>query len=205
MGLLLLTLPAAFLAVQIADLIVPEHPGYVQRYALSDIPETVVSRGGSFAVADAEEGAEEPLSGAALAEDGARTSNLLHSFRDLERWDEGRASPRVSGNSASGLPLINVDFDLARQGAQPGDLAVTKEVMLDGRRLGSVNISIDQASGLYIAGDDLARLLPGEFRSAVQSGSGLRSFEQLRAGGIDIRYDPVRDVLQISTEFAEGA
>ena len=204
-GLLLVALPATFLAVQIAELRMPEEPGYVQRYALSDIPETAVSRGGSLEVPNAEVGEAESVTGGTTAEEGSWALNSLHSFPGPDRWDAPLPSTGASRQSASGLPVIQVDFDLARQGAQPGDLSVSKEVIRDGRRLGSVNVAIDQASGLYIAGDDLARLLPGQFRSAIQPGGELRSFEQLRAGGIDIRYDPVRDVLEISTSAAAGA
>lgn len=204
-GLLLLVLSAVFLAIQITALIAPAKPAYVKRFALSDIPEAPVSRGEMIEIPTDEEGVEETGTAAPIVEEERQETRFEESFGSLERR-EVAPSPRSASDVADpALPVMNVDFDLARQGAQPGDLEVSKDVVLDGRRLGSLHVSIDQASRLYIAGDDLARMLPGELQAAVGAGGEFRSFEEIRAGGIDIRYDPVRDVLEISTLASEGA
>lgn len=82
---------------------------------------------------------------------------------------------------------------------RPGDIEVGKAVSLNGRRVGTINVSIDQNSQLHLSSADLSQFLPEEIYARLREEGDFVTFDTLRRNGLDIRYDPVGDMLQINT------
>ncbi|KLE34945.1 hypothetical protein [Aurantiacibacter luteus] len=100
---------------------------------------------------------------------------------------------------ADGREVIRTDFDLGSATLARVGLEVRKPMTIDGRGVGEVAITINDASRLYISATDLRRVLPGDLAARVVDGDRFVAFDALRQSGIVIRYDPVSDVLQVST------
>ena len=100
---------------------------------------------------------------------------------------------------ADGREVIRTDFDLGAATMQRSGIEVRKPLTIDGRAVGEVAITINDASRLYISAADLRRVLPQDLAGRVEQGDSFVAFDALRQSGIVIRYDPVRDQLLVST------
>lgn len=128
---------------------------------------------------------------------------------DIE--ERSAASPSGTEQDAeAGGPLSGVDFDLASLGATDpdvratgnGQIAVQKPVFAGNVSLGSMTVIIDRNARLYFDKSELADLLSESGRPVAaieRAGRGpSASFQELRAAGLDLRYDPVRDRIILS-------
>ncbi|MFL0355978.1 hypothetical protein ACI5KX_05815 [Erythrobacter sp. GH1-10] len=116
----------------------------------------------------------------------------------------------ASRDEPANLPLSQIEFDLADPGgaaAQPsgrdGDqVRVQKPLFADGSSIGTVTVTIDENARLFVNGSDVKRLLggledpPGQL-SRIAEGQPV-SFQRLRQLGIDLRYVPTTDRIELN-------
>lgn len=100
---------------------------------------------------------------------------------------------------ADGQRVLGVDFDLGEANDHSQDLSISKPINLNGQALGIANLAIDQQSRLHVSSEDLSNLLPEELFARIDTGANFIGFDDLRAGGLDISYDPLADVIEIVT------
>ncbi|WP_435417885.1 hypothetical protein WAB17_13615 [Parerythrobacter aurantius] len=95
--------------------------------------------------------------------------------------------PQTSGSSA------------ALAAATDGSIRVRKVVQSGTREIGAVDIVIDRTSLLLMDIADARKLVDGNDQKAAKLAgfppSGLVTFKALREKGIDLRYDPNRDII----------
>lgn len=101
--------------------------------------------------------------------------------------------------SVGGRRMLNVSFDLGARGVRAGDLEVSKQVNLDGRSVGTVGVVIDQYSQLHVSTADLSEVLPAELFTQITAEGDYVAFDALRTSGINVRYDPVNDILVMAS------
>lgn len=101
------------------------------------------------------------------------------------------------------LPLNSIRFDLeelteravAERAIADGQIRVQKSVFSGGSELGTLSITVDRYAQLFASKSDLEALLPqSNALSSVGEGT-LVSFTRLRQSGINLRYDPVSDLI----------
>lgn len=168
-----------------------ETPAYVQKTSLSESGEgalPLASQLGSLSIPEGDDQAE--LEGISPAEppDGAETSGEDAEVRQVE------AQELVL---ADGQTVLGVDFDLGAAGDRSNDIVITKPIHLNGRAVGVASLAIDQQSRLHVSSQDLSNLLPEELFARIDNGGNYIDFDDLRAGGLDISYDPLTDVIEI--------
>lgn len=96
-----------------------------------------------------------------------------------------------------GQRVLGIDFDLGETDNRSNDLQITKSIHLNGQSVGVANLAIDQQSRLRVSSEDLSNLLPEELFARIDNGSNYIGFDDLRARGLDISYDPLADVIEI--------
>lgn len=160
-----------------------------------------------------------------LGEDGKtgdRTGEIADSANVAEEAAETRRSLLAAPSNVSTSPVApagrialglgDIDFRLyGNDSAQPMSarevpgsgrkIEVAKPVTSAGKPLGTVTVTIDENARLFMKGSDLAGILPSEFarhpQLANETASGLVSFQRLRELGVDLRYDPVSDRIEL--------
>lgn len=109
--------------------------------------------------------------------------------------------------SADGSSLLKVDFDIATYGrvAPSGETGLrdSKAVILDGARLGQVDLSLGQGSVVSVDRRGLAELVrkrDPQLSAALEEIAGERiTLDALRDRRVRVRYDPISDALLIET------
>ncbi|QUL38131.1 hypothetical protein [Erythrobacter sp. JK5] len=112
-------------------------------------------------------------------------------------------SPRAE--VIGGYEILPSDFSLDGQSGSSaavsrsasGTIAVRKPVFVGNTSIGSIPINVDDDAQLYVEARQLKSLLTGQPRVSSQLASlperGPVSFQRLRQMGIDLRYDPTLD------------
>lgn len=172
-----------------------ETPAYVQRSALLTNGEELIPRASQLRIVGLPEGEVfMELETEEASEDAAPV--------DVTGADDPQVAPAVEEAPplllSEGRRVLGVSFDLAAADS-PDDLQVTKTVRLNGQALGDVNLSIDRQSRLHVSSEDLGHLLPDNILARFDTDGGYIGFDELRAGGLDIRYDPLDDVIEIKS------
>ena len=187
-----------------------EYPGYPIR--LSFLPERHVTvpanpdvaerhQEEATPVSDQGEGVTtEPAARAGALPISGRTS-FASAFADLFRR-EPEHKPVMIG----GIKLLASDFNLAKADALGSALEISKPVHADGARKGEVALRIVNDTTILIDSEVVAGLLDDEANRAKvaslarNSSSGrFIEFNSLRSAGIDVRYDPIRDIVVLSS------
>lgn len=109
---------------------------------------------------------------------------------DNKAQPAGSRAPIVS---LGGQRLLSIDYDLGIGGGN--NIEVGKTVTINGRRAGTVSVSIDQNSQLHLSSLELGAMLPESHPAQVMLQGGYITFDALRSNGVAINYDPVEDVL----------
>lgn len=102
------------------------------------------------------------------------------------------ASRSASGEPVSRPGFIPSTFDLGGSAEASDSLQVNKPVEFEQRVLGEVAVRIDVGSRIYVSRADLDRILP-DGMTAPASADSYVLLSRLRQGGLDLRYDPIRD------------
>lgn len=125
-------------------------------------------------------------------------------------------SPLIEGQSrlaerADNSTFIPLNFSLpqtsgssaALAAATDGSIRVRKVVQSGTREIGAVDIVIDRTSLLLMDIADARKLVDGNDQSTAKLAgfptSGLVTFKALREKGIDLRYDPNRDIIVLGS------
>lgn len=109
------------------------------------------------------------------------------------------------GREGSALGLMKVHFDLAGQSGASGGFSVRKPLIANGVAYGDVELRIMGDTRIFVNANQISGLLAdrGERGAAAvrkaAGGNGFVEFDDMRAAGIDVRYDPVRDRIVLST------
>lgn len=98
----------------------------------------------------------------------------------------------ATGEPVSQLGFIPSTFDLGGSAEASDSLQVNKPVEFEQRVLGEVAVRIDVGSRIYVSRADLDRILP-DGMTAPASADSYVLLSRLRQGGLDLRYDPIRD------------
>ncbi|MBD3729594.1 MAG: hypothetical protein IE933_07805 [Sphingomonadales bacterium] len=114
------------------------------------------------------------------------------------------ASRKSAATSATPLlGLAKIDFSLDRVDLPSDHLAFSKNVQFNGRDLGKLPIFLTSGDGIMVKLSDLVNLLqdqwsPEVFAQMASSPAAKRymTLDELRAWGIDLRYDAARDQLR---------
>ena len=118
---------------------------------------------------------------------------------------------RAGNPFEEGQSFIPLDFALDRgdeveaavASATDGSIRVRKVVQAGNTQMGAVEITIDRKSSLLIDVADARKLLAQNGMTtrslAALPASGLVSFKTLRERGVDLRYDPDRDLVVLET------
>ncbi len=93
--------------------------------------------------------------------------------------------------------LLRTDFDLGDTKGEMRAIEIRKPIHLDGRAIGVASLSIDRHSRLRVSSEDLGKLLPAELYARVETKASHIGFDELRDAGLDVRYDPLADAIQI--------
>lgn len=186
-GLALSVLTLGFLAL--------ETPEYVQRRALPVVGEDMQPIDAQLLI---EELADEQQ----LA--GVETGQLLDGSEETSRSDNALSDTEAPEMGpalvlADGQQVIGVDFDLGNAADRSNDLEIIKTIRLNGQSIGSASLAIDAQSRLHVSSQDLSNLLPEDLFARVDRGTSYIEFDDLRADGLDISYDPVSDTIEIVT------
>jgi len=143
---------------------------------------------------EALESTEPKAAGAATA--GETTSRTL----SLQQFGTPRPSP---ANKSDGL--LDVSFDLSRPDLlDRSSLDVRKAVRFNGADAGQATIRVGAGSLLFIASEDLRRLLSAAERVdladrlAAASHRPFVGFDEIRRTGLNLRYDAASDRVLIS-------
>lgn len=110
------------------------------------------------------------------------------------------ASSSAVSAPGSGLRLQNIEFDLresrhGRKGATGSEISVTKKLVVDGADAGTARILVGPGSQILVSSRDLEPVA-GRVGS-LEGDPAFLSFDQLRDRGLRVRYDPLRDVIEI--------
>ncbi|WP_340589147.1 hypothetical protein [Erythrobacter alti] len=196
LGLLIVVL----VGVQVANRLGPTVPAYVQSFLLSEIPSGPAPYFSISNSAGQSESNDTESSGPTTSEDGALSgTDGQDGARQLSSQLRSSATPGNEVILAGGQRLLAIDYDLNAGGPRAGDIRVAKPVSLNGSRVGTVSISIDQNSQLHLSSADLRQVLPAELHSRIRSEGEFVTFDLLRRSGLNIRYDPVSDSLRIES------
>ena len=134
------------------------------------------------------------------ADDGSETDDAnsgVNNTRDVTFAEKfGQIEMEVSNPSWTDLT-----FDLASLGTASDQLAVSKEVTLDGRNVGSLRVYMGDDATVMVDPDDLLALLKNTAvdtsRLQQLAGRNRVAFGTIRGTGIDLRYRPAQDQLAI--------
>ena len=183
------------MALQLPGRPVPQEPEYVQRVILPNTPPEFAIKPEDLP--GASESADGP-GGETLAEaDDLPNVGTQSSDDALRRAMEGFANEAPPATLADGRPVLRVDFDLGATPSADDMVEVPKSIRLNGRSLGEVKLSIDRQSRLHLSRSELSTLLPSELYERLEGGTEFVGFDELRAEGLDISYDPLADTVEI--------
>lgn len=165
-------------------------PAYVQRASIPPHPEEALARAlissrGELAIAE-----ELP------SLSGSSATDLADAVGVPDVADEA-GMPAQATVLPDGQTLLRINFDLGEASTLSEELEISKPIRLNGRALGVASLSIDQQSRLHVSSQDLSDLLPADLFARIDTGTNYIGFDDLRAGGLDVRYDPVTDVIEI--------
>lgn len=140
------------------------------------------------------------LAAAELTESATRLPEPVQERSAGKVGDEQPGSGKVAASNAAysrqhGIMLSNFDLGNAQRADEP--IEISKAIFLNGQELGIASFSVDQGSRLRVSARDLARLLPAELHDRIKPGKPQIGFDELRDAGLDIRYDPLADTIQI--------
>ncbi len=126
----------------------------------------------------------------------------------------GRAQQQSGATSIPTRPggMLALDYDLAEfaaanstSGSSDGNIETSMPLLVDGVESGTAKIQVADNAQILIATSSVARAvgarasaLSPRLSSALESGSGYLPFYELRAAGIDVQYDPIRDRLALT-------
>lgn len=172
------------------------------RFQLADVPRTAVmftALGVDEALSELDEVTQQDAEAAdPVLEPVAAGADFDSAFAAFRAVRPSAPAPVSTTPLAGGRSIMNLDFNLAIRGAREGDLKVAKEVRINGRRVGEVNVAVDQQSNLHLIAEELKRVLPEDLAGKMGNSGGFVSFDTLRRGGVGIRYDPVGDYLAVA-------
>ena len=123
--------------------------------------------------------------------------------QDLASSDLAPSSP--SNDSLAGLSFNLADIAGAESRATPGEdgqIEVRKSLISNGQDLGTLTVTIDKYAQLHATPGELRGILtePDNLAGLNRVGNAqLVSFARLRDTGIDLRYDPVSDVIVLGS------
>lgn len=114
------------------------------------------------------------------------------------------ASKDANGLQArSALPgIMPLSFDLVANPEADGILEVRKPVSFSQQSLGTLTVRIDDASRIYVSRVDMARQFPESLRPPRSWEDEYVLLSQVRAAGIDLRYDPTADQFVLRDDTA---
>lgn len=182
------------LCVSFLDRFDVERPAYVQRATLPDNGETILSDGSNSAADEPPELQALAVAGNSPALDTSNGEGDSGAGEQVQRTEQTKEQTVVLPN---GERVIGVEFDLGSAADQLNDLEFSKPIHLNGREVGVASLSIDGQSRLRVSAEDLSSLLPGEVFARIDTGASYIGFDELRAGGLEVSYDPLADVVQI--------
>lgn len=117
-----------------------------------------------------------------------------------------KRQPDKTSFSIGGISLLASDFNLAKTDSLGSALEVTKAVHANGAPKGRVALRIMNDTTILIDSEVLAGLLGDDPAKAKVTSLARKSsagrfveFDTLRSAGIDVRYDPVRDIVVLSS------
>ena len=171
-----------------------EKPAYVQRAILPENGEAILSDGSNSAADDL------PQLQALAVEDDSLALDTSDGEGDIGAGQQAQRTVQTEEQTVvlpNGERVIGVNFDLGSAADQLNDLEFSKPIHLNGREVGVASLSIDTQSRLRVSADDLSSLLPGEVFARIDTGASYIGFDELRAGGLEVSYDPLADVVQI--------
>lgn len=181
------------LSVLLLDRFSPETPAYVQRTSFS-----LNALGAS--PLPWQLGAEEFPGGEGLQEtEDASSEEPTDGSQTSGDNDQDQMAAEQDFVLADGQRVMGVEFDLGAARDRSNDLEITKPIRLNGQAIGVANLAIDEQSRLRVSSEDLSNLLPEELFARIDNGANYIEFDELRAGGLDISYDPLADVIEIVT------
>jgi hypothetical protein len=102
-------------------------------------------------------------------------------------------SSRDPGNLAAG-GIMPVNFDIAGPADFDATLQVEKTVTFNDRPLGQLTVRIDEGARVYVSTAEMSEMFPEGLRPPG-SWQEFVSLRQVRDAGIDLRYDPMADLL----------
>ena len=112
------------------------------------------------------------------------------------------SSPAAVSALASGLRLEDIEFDLAdsvhgRESVNGSEVSVTKKLVVNGADAGTARILVGRGSQISVSSQDLETVAGGV--ATVEGDPAFLSFDQLRDRGLRVRYDPLKDVIEIGS------
>ncbi len=107
------------------------------------------------------------------------------------------APTRITGNS--GLQgIMAIEFDLEGGPHSTSTVATSKEVLHDGQVIGQIGIRVDNNSAIYVAREDVLRIVPSPPVEVQRLEEDFILISSLRAAGVNLRYDPTGDRLVLA-------
>ena len=107
---------------------------------------------------------------------------------------EDRTPPVRRFQIAGGHEVMEMDFHLARA-APLGATQISKDVFRGGKRIGQVDMTVDGGARIFVSRESLQALFPDALRGAAMGDGTTIPLAVVRDHGIDLRYDPVGDVM----------
>lgn len=104
-------------------------------------------------------------------------------------------------NTASlvaGHQVLNLDFDLAAQMRRSHSLQAAKDVYSGERLIGRLDVHLDGVGRILVSVQQLEPGLREQAAARIESENSLVSLGALRAAGVDLRYDPLRDAFVLN-------
>ncbi|MEL1249649.1 hypothetical protein [Aurantiacibacter gilvus] len=96
-----------------------------------------------------------------------------------------------------GQQMLRINFDLGSVDDNSNDVEISKPIRFNGQEVGIANLAIDQRSQLLVSSEDLSNFLPEELFARIDTGATYIGFDDLRARGLVVSYDPLADVVEI--------
>ncbi len=179
------------MSILLLDRFALENPVYVQRSALPQNGEEMLPLVAQLGFENLPEGLESADS------ETEPSFDLPDPARGDDQTREAARTQEQVLVLSGGQRVLGVDFDLGAMNDHSNDLEIAKPIHLNGRAVGLVNLAIDQQSRLHVSSEDLSNLLPEDMFARIDTGTRYIAFDELRAGGLDISYDPLADVIEI--------
>lgn len=131
----------------------------------------------------------EDAQGDTLAADA--NANLVAGEDPAATGGDGDAAQDQARNALPGI--IQLSFNLAANPAADGMLQVRKSVAYNQQALGVLSVRIDDASRVFVSRVDMVRMFPEALQPPQSWQDEYVQLSQVRAAGIDLRYDPTAD------------